>query len=112
MNPLLSKEGITESNPFNLQIYPDRSANPDEEGHPDISSAVFVTGSFGEVLLQYSGEPLTDITPEQFDLPGPDILVGGFQDQWHIIKPGIVHDSFKQAGAQCAFTQAVVPVDP
>lgn len=53
LNPPLTKDGVTEANPFNLQIYPDRSSNPDEEGHLDISSALFIIGPSGEVLLQY-----------------------------------------------------------
>jgi hypothetical protein len=38
VNPPLESDGTTESNPFNLQISPDREVSNDEEGHIDISS--------------------------------------------------------------------------
>lgn len=54
VNPPLELEGVTESNPFGLQIYPDRSGNDGEEGHLDISSCIIVNDMFvGKVILQF-----------------------------------------------------------
>jgi hypothetical protein len=53
INPPLQSGGITESNPFNLQVYPDRDTSTDEEGHIDISSSQIFAVSTGYVLLQY-----------------------------------------------------------
>jgi hypothetical protein len=54
VNPPMELEGVTESNPFSLQIYPDRSSNNGEEGHLDISSCIIVNDMFvGKVILQF-----------------------------------------------------------
>jgi hypothetical protein len=53
IHPPLEEGGILESNPFNLQVFPDRSQNPDEEGHLDLSSALIFNTTSGRVLLQY-----------------------------------------------------------
>jgi len=54
VNPPMELEGVTETNPFSLQIYPDRSGNDGEEGHLDISSCIIVNDMFvGKVILQF-----------------------------------------------------------
>jgi hypothetical protein len=53
VNPPLESDGTTESNPFNLQISPDREVSNDEEGHIDISSALNIAVTTGYALLQY-----------------------------------------------------------
>jgi hypothetical protein len=64
IKPPISAGGITESNPFSLQINPDRTGGGDEEGHVDISSSLIMTVSTGYLLLQYwnytlAGEQVT-----------------------------------------------------
>jgi hypothetical protein len=52
--PPLSAGSINETNPINIQIYPDRSVSTDEEGHLDISSAsLFTVNNTNDLLLQY-----------------------------------------------------------
>lgn len=53
INPPMKTGGTTESNPFSLQINPDRTVMNDEEGHVDIISSEIFTVSTGNVLLQY-----------------------------------------------------------
>jgi len=53
INPPLKTGGMSESNPFNLQINPDRTVQQDEEGHFDIVSSQIMTLYSGELLLQY-----------------------------------------------------------
>jgi len=53
MQPPLSLDGVTESNPNNFQLYPNRD-NGNEEGHIDLSSCLIVEDELvGQVLLQY-----------------------------------------------------------
>ncbi|MCB2207853.1 MAG: hypothetical protein KQH67_06115 [Bacteroidetes bacterium] len=59
IKPPLTQDGITESNPFNLQVFPDRVNGMEEEGHIDISSSLIFTVSYGRVLLQYWNYTLT-----------------------------------------------------
>lgn len=53
IKPPLATSGFTETNPFNLQIFPERINGIDEEGHIDFSSSLIFTVSTGYVLLQY-----------------------------------------------------------
>lgn len=50
----LAVGSVTESNPFDMQIYPDRTGNPDEEGHLDFSSCLIINDvTLGQVILQF-----------------------------------------------------------
>ena len=50
----LSTGSTTETNPVNIQIYPDRTSSSGEEGHLDISSAaLFTVNNTNDLLLQY-----------------------------------------------------------
>ncbi|MCF6171401.1 MAG: hypothetical protein L3J66_10530 [Bacteroidales bacterium] len=54
INPPMVLDGVSETNAFGLQIYPDRSGNESEEGHVDFSSCIIVNDILvGKVLLQY-----------------------------------------------------------
>ena len=59
INPPMKSGGTIESNPFNLQISPDRGGMNDEEGHVDIISSQTFAVSTGYVLLQYWNYTLT-----------------------------------------------------
>lgn len=53
-SPPMSLEGVDETNPFNLQIYPDRDNNEDEEGHVDLTSCLIIDDIMvGKVIMQY-----------------------------------------------------------
>ncbi len=52
--PPLRCEGVNETNPFNLSIYPERISGQDEEGHFDMSSCMIINDPYvGKVILQY-----------------------------------------------------------
>ena len=59
INPPMKSGGTTESNPFSLQINPNRTGMNDEEGHVDIISSQIFAVSTGYVLLQYWNYTLT-----------------------------------------------------